>query len=46
MVRIAWRSKITGYEGHGQRVLTYSDASLWIRRLNQEYPCLSHWIEK
>lgn len=46
MIRIRWRSKITGFEGHGQWCLAKRKSELlaWIERLNPD-PWTDHWIE-
>jgi hypothetical protein len=41
--RVAWRSLITGYTGHGQW-LSYQIASEWVKQANKLYP-EHHWIE-
>jgi len=43
--RIAWRSKLTGYTGHGEYCLTEQGAMDWLRYSNRNFPEIFHWIE-
>jgi alpha/beta superfamily hydrolase len=43
-VRIAWKSKATGAEGHGE-YMDMKTAEAWLEKANKEYPELEHWLE-
>lgn len=47
-IRIAWQSKITGAEGHGQwfGASKRDYLSDLIEKLNRVWPDLDHWIEE
>ena len=47
MYRIAWKSLLTDLTGHGDYVLDYSMAQVWVEKLNKDYKNeLTHWIEE
>jgi len=46
MYRIAWRSKITGFTGHGEYTLSFKDGQNLIRELDEEYDYMEHWLEE
>ena len=43
--RIVWRSKLTGYEGHGEFCLSRRDAMEHVKTLNRDWPEAVHWWE-
>lgn len=45
--RIAWKSKVTGYSGHGEwhPVDDIVDGKRWADMLNEAFPDIHHWIE-
>jgi hypothetical protein len=45
MYRIAWRSKITGFTGHGDYILSFTDGTKLIKELDEEYHYMEHWLE-
>jgi hypothetical protein len=45
MYRIAWRSKITSFTGHGEYILSFRDGQNLIRELDEEYDYMEHWLE-
>ncbi len=47
-VRIAWRSEMTGVEGHGawKPKASWLDIETRCRELNNQLPLVSHWIEE
>lgn len=45
MHRIAWRSTVSNSSGNGEFILTEVEAKLWVRKLNNRYPCIIHWYE-
>lgn len=42
--RVAWRSKITGFEGHGE-FTNVATARAWVEQGNREFPDTHHWLE-
>jgi len=42
---ICWKSKATGYVGHGDPI-SKSAAQSWVDRLNKECPEIFHWMVK
>lgn len=44
MVRICWRCRDTGVEGHGEPI-TKSAAHAWLADLSNLYPGIDHWLE-
>ena len=47
MFRIAWKSLLTDFVGHGDYVLDYPMAQAWVEKLNKENENeLTHWIEE
>lgn len=45
MYRIAWKSLVTGFEGHGEFMFTQQEAEKMAVKLTAEYPELLHWVE-
>lgn len=45
MYRIAWRSKITGFTGHGEYILSFKNGTDIIKELDEEYDYMEHWLE-
>lgn len=44
---IAWKSRITGYRGHGQPIFdTKASCNVVCDRLNVEIPEICHWPEE
>lgn len=43
-VRIEFRSRITGFIGHGSECMSERDAADWLSHLRYEYPELEHWV--
>jgi hypothetical protein len=43
--RIAWRSKITGIESHGEAVFENKDAAMKAAKDANDI-CLVHWVEE
>ena len=44
--RLAWKHRITGYEGHGEALSNVEVASEWVKLANVKYPVLLHWVEE
>jgi len=45
MYRIAWKSRITGFTGHGEYILSFKDGTNLIKELDEEYDYMEHWLE-
>lgn len=44
--RIAWKSKRTGHEGHGEfRERDREDYEEIAAKLNRDFPAIDHWVE-
>lgn len=43
LVRIHWKSKITGASGSGQPIARQA-AEAWLRDVEPRYPELKHWL--
>jgi hypothetical protein len=41
---VCWRSNITGLEGRGTQVMSYQEASEWVRYANTKWPETTHWV--
>ena len=46
MFRINWRSKITGYESHGEPQYTQEEAEEICKQENRMFPEIDHWAEE
>ena len=44
--RIAWKSKKTGLEGHGEYLFDKQSCEAQCQRLNNHHQDISHWAEK
>lgn len=45
LYRIAWKSKITGFSGHGTATFSYDVAKEQCEDMDKEFPDISHWLE-
>jgi len=43
LVRLFWKSKVTGFTGNGSKVLTVETAKELVKKSNLEFPELTHW---
>ena len=43
--RICWRNNTIRNTGHGEYCLSLTNALAWIKRLNEKYLDMTHWME-
>jgi len=43
---VKWKSRLTGLEGQSQETMAKSVAEEVVRRMNEKWPDIEHWVER